>query len=88
MTSFVPAAKKIQNAIVPGELQRLSVGHQLARSYADSLKPPTPPPVPQIDEAAQAIAQSDRLRRRMGTLANIYAGNAAAPAVGKTTLGG
>lgn len=88
MTAFIPKAKKLQNAIVPGELQSLSVGHQLSNSYAQSLKPPTPPPVPQFDDAANAIAQSDRLRRRRGALANIYAGSAAAPAVGKTTLGG
>jgi hypothetical protein len=51
--------------------------------------PPKPaPPVPQLDEANQRIAESDRLRRRRGALANIYAGNAAAPSVGRPTLGG
>jgi hypothetical protein len=47
-----------------------------------------PPPVPQLDTATQRIAESDRLRRRRGALANIYAGNAAAPSVGRPTLGG
>lgn len=88
MTAFIPKAKKLQNAIVPGELQSLSVGHQLSNSYAQSLKPPAPPPVPNYDQAANSIYQSDRLRRRRGALANIYAGNAASPVVGKTTLGG
>lgn len=50
--------------------------------------PPPAPGVPQIDEAASRIAESDRLKRRRGALANIYAGNAARPAVGKPTLGG
>jgi len=89
MTTFIPAAKKIQNAIVPGELQKLSVGHQLANSYAASLKPPTPPGTPQIDEAQQSIDEADRLRRRRGVYANIFAGSGAgAPSVGKATLGG
>lgn len=89
MTAFVPAAKRIQNAILPGELQKLSLGHQLANSYAASLKPPPAPAAPTIDQAQQSIDESDRLRRRRGVYANIFAGGgAAAPAVGKATLGG
>lgn len=59
---------------------------------AGGLAPAPPPPaplVPTIDDANQRIAQSDRLRKRQGALANIYAGsNGAAPSVGKATLGG
>lgn len=51
--------------------------------------PQKPPPgVPQIDEAAARVSETDRLKRRRGALANIYAGNAASPTVGKATLGG
>lgn len=88
MTAFVPKAKSFQRSILPKELANLSVGHQLADSYAESMKPPKPPAVPQFDEASQRIQESDRLRRRRGALANIFAGNAGAPTVGKATLGG
>lgn len=88
MTAFVPKARSLQRSILPKELANLSVGHQLSDSYRDSLKPPTPAPVPQFDDAQKKIQESDRLRRRRGALANIHAGNAAAPTVGKATLGG
>lgn len=88
MTAFIPKARSLQSKILPKELANLSAGHQASDSYAKSLKPPPAPPVPQLDEANQRIAESDRLRRRRGALANIYAGNAAAPSVGRPTLGG
>jgi Mrp family chromosome partitioning ATPase len=50
--------------------------------------PKPPPPPPTIDEAARTIQQTDRLRRRRGVMANVYAANSAPPATGKTTLGG
>lgn len=52
----------------------------------DPLKPVPGPPT--IDEAQRNIDESDRLRKRRGLYANIFAGNAASPVVGKTTLGG
>jgi len=36
--------------------------------------PEAPPPPPTIDEAAQKSEESDRLRRRKGRLATIFAG--------------
>lgn len=49
------------------------------------IKPPkAPPPPPQVDEAAQTIQKTDRLRRRLGVRANVFAG--ATP--GKQLLGG
>jgi len=88
MTAFIPKARSLQRAILPKEIAKLSVGHQASDSYAASLKPPAPPQVPQIDEAASRIAADDRLKRRRGALANIFAGNASRPTVGKPTLGG
>jgi hypothetical protein len=88
MTAFIPKARSLQNKILPKELAKLSAGHQASDSYAKSLKPPPVPQTPTIDEAASRLAQDDRLKRRRGALANIFAGNAAAPTVGKPTLGG
>ena len=88
MTAFIPKARSLQSSILPKELAKLSVGHQASDSYAQSLKPPPIPQTPQIDEAAARIGQDDRLKRRRGALANIFAGNAARPTVGKPTLGG
>ncbi|MFT3906829.1 MAG: hypothetical protein QM718_11035 [Steroidobacteraceae bacterium] len=43
--------------------------------------------VPLVDDTAQAQAETDRLRRRRGTLANIFAGSSSgSPSVGTTTL--
>jgi hypothetical protein len=55
-------------------------------------KPPTPPQVPNPNDAANAAqAQTDAMRMRRGVLANIYAGGMAggggAPVTGKTQLG-
>lgn len=67
-----------------------------ARSLVDPggavLKDPNaikaPPGAPTIDEARQAIDESDRLRKRRGVYANIFAGAAGMPTVSKSTLGG
>jgi len=57
-----------------------------AKQLADSLKAPG---APTIDEAAKDQQALDRIRRRRGVLANIYAGNTSStPQVGNTTLGG
>jgi hypothetical protein len=51
-------------------------------------KDKTPKP-PTVDEARVQRQETDRIRRRRGTLANIQAGDAAAPTVGtKVLLGG
>lgn len=52
--------------------------------------PPPPPPPPTIDEAARSSEEADRLRRRKGRLATIFAGQkggGAAP-VSTSTLTG
>jgi hypothetical protein len=45
--------------------------------------PKPPPPPPTVDEAADRIQKTDRMRKRLGQRANIFAG-----APGKQTLGG
>lgn len=64
--------------------------HAGSKLAADKLTPKMPkaPQVPQVDTAQQMIQETDRLKRRKGVMANIYAGNAAAPTTGKQTLGG
>lgn len=53
---------------------------------------PAPPPAPTIDDAAQNRDGLDRIRKRKGVLANIFAGaqqgSTQSPAVGVKTLGG
>lgn len=51
-------------------------------------EPGAPPPAPTIDDAQIAASRSDRLRRRRGMLANIYAGSSASstPSVAVKTL--
>lgn len=52
---------------------------------------PKIPKAPTIDTAAQNQQETDRIARRRGVLANIFAGGGtggAAPSVGKATLGG
>lgn len=51
--------------------------------------PPLPPPPPTIDEAARASEDADKLRRRKGRLATIFAGQGTrvAPVATKTLTG-
>jgi hypothetical protein len=51
--------------------------------------PPTPPGVPNPNDAANAAqSQTDAMRMRRGLLSNIYAGSQnQAPVVGKSALG-
>jgi hypothetical protein len=51
--------------------------------------PPAPPPPPTIDEAVSRSEESDKLRRRRGRLATIFAGQrgGAAPVQQKTLTG-
>lgn len=46
---------------------------------AQPAPPPPPPPPPTIDEAAMRSEEADKLRRRRGRLASIFAGNAGGP---------
>lgn len=53
--------------------------------------PAPPPPPPTIDEAARDAEEADKLRRRKGRLATIFAGkmkNLAAPQTTQKTLTG
>jgi len=73
--------------LIPGyhPYRRLKAAGESIHNFTNPKAPPGPPT---IDEAQQSLAESDRLRRRRGVYANIFAGNAAAPVVGKATLGG
>lgn len=87
MGSFVDSLPTKPKDMIPGyhPYRRLKSGGKAVHDYTN---PKAPPPPPTIDEAAMRLQGDDRLRRRRGALANIYAGNAARPAVGKPTLGG
>jgi hypothetical protein len=81
-----PAGKLLANV---AEGKPTNVGSVLDPAGAFMKQKEKPlPGVPTIDEAAAQLQSDDRLRRRRGALANIYAGNAARPQVGKPTLGG
>jgi hypothetical protein len=95
MTNFSPTNFKKQT------LRSLNPIHNVANIFnpnrafkeaAGGLAPdplPTPPGTPTVDEAQRNIDESDRLRRRRGVYANIFAGSGAGtPSVGKATLGG
>jgi len=92
--AFIPAlftaAGLSPAAAAVGTTAFAASGAKLLQSGVKKLVPQIKPPpgAPQIDEAAQEVQASDRLRRRRGVYANIFAGNSAPPAVGKTTLGG
>lgn len=65
-----------------------------SRATSDALgltKPEIPevPGVPTIDDAKIQQQESDRIRKRKGLLANVFAGNTSAPSVGtKSLMGG
>lgn len=85
MSSVIKPIRKLQDKTTPGFLkptQQLDLGRQ-AQALANPKLPELPniPTPPTIDQAQQNRDQQDRLRRRRGVLANIYAG-------GKTSLGG
>lgn len=50
---------------------------------------PPPPPPPTVDEAARSSEEADKLRRRRGRLASIFAGRqgGAAPVAQKSLTG-
>lgn len=89
--SFAPFLHKVAGVADPlsrVDNGKLDLGYDLFKPKT----PPTPPGVPNPNDAANA-AQSltDSMRMRRGMLANIYAGNqtgpASQPVTGKTQLG-
>lgn len=86
MTGFTPIAN-IRKKITPKEIYKGEASHY----YKDALTPQAPeapPAAPTIDDAAKQRDTVDRLRRRRGVYANIFAGAASANQAGKATLGG
>ncbi len=52
-------------------------------------KKPKPASTPTMDDAAQRLAQADRIQRRRGVLATLFGGQSnSAPSVGTKTLTG
>ena len=86
--SFAPTLHKIAGFVDPAS--RLFGGKaDLAYDLFKPKTPPTPPGVPNPNDAANAAqSTTDAMRMRRGLLSNIYAGNSnQAPVVGKSTLG-
>lgn len=86
--SFAPALHKIAGIVDP--VSRLDGGKlDLGYDAFGPKTPPTPPGVPNPNDAANAAqTQNDAMRMRRGMLSNIYAGATnSAPVVGKATLG-
>jgi hypothetical protein len=86
--SFAPALHKVASFVDP--LSRVDGGKaDLGWDLFAPKTPPTPPGVPNPNDAANAAQQTtDAMRMRRGMLANIYAGaGTSAPVVGKTVLG-
>lgn len=52
----------------------------------DSPKMPEQPQVPQIDDANKNLNEADRIRKRRGVLANIFAGSSTGGTVGTKQL--
>jgi hypothetical protein len=84
--SFAPALHKIAGVVDP--LSRVK-GFDLGYDAFGPKTPPTPPGVPNPNDAMNAAqATTDQMRMRRGLLANIYAGAGnQQPVTGKTTLG-
>lgn len=81
MTGFIKAGRNI----MPPSMKLLGINKKPEVAIADAFKPQmpeAPPPAPTIDDAAQQRDSVDRLRKRRGVLANIFAGG------GSSTLGG
>jgi hypothetical protein len=84
--SFAPTLHKIAGFADPlSRVKGMDIGYDLFGPKT----PPSPPGVPNPNDAMQAAqATTDQMRQRRGLLANIYAGNQASqPVSGKTQLG-
>lgn len=91
MTFYVPAKRKLLGKVSPKELNDVNVGYQIGKSTEPPKMPDIPetPAAPTVDTAQQNRDQQDRLRRRRGVLANIYAGQGTGSGgSGATQLGG
>jgi hypothetical protein len=75
---YIPAKRKLTHKIIPHELGlsgKYNLGYQMGAASDPKLPDiPETPAAPTIDTAQQDRSQQDRLRRRRGVLANIYAG--------------
>lgn len=86
--SFAPFLHKVAGVVDP--VSRLDGGKlDLGYDAFGPKTPPTPPGVPNPNDAANAAqSQTDAMRMRRGMLANIYAGAGnQTPVAGKTVLG-
>lgn len=89
MSSTIKPIRKLQDKTTPKFLKfthKYDVGRSLT---PDMPELPDAPRAPTIDDAAQNRDMQDRIRRRRGVLANIFAGNAtgSGPSGGNSTLG-
>jgi len=85
---FIPGKRKLAEKILPKEGLQLDAGYQIGKGLAPPKMPeiPAAPAPPTLDDAQSNRDQQDRLRRRRGVHANIYAGATGGGA--KSTLGG
>jgi hypothetical protein len=91
MSGFIKPLNRVARRAEPlhGELDpAVRAPRDLKSTFQPNLNVPDMPAAPTIDEATRSRQDTDRLRRRRGVYANIFAGAAAAPSVGKPTLGG
>lgn len=90
MSNYIPGKRKLFRKVVPHELlaSKINAGYEIGKGMAPPELPAMPeiPAAPTIDDAQKNRNQQDRLRRRRGVLANIYAGASGGGA--KATLGG
>jgi hypothetical protein len=86
VSNFIPGKRKLLNKIAPGGtggkiLRGHDVGYHIGNGLSNAMTPKMPdveiPAAPTIDDAQRNRDQQDRLRRRRGVLANIYAGGGA-----------
>lgn len=92
MSYYIPAKRKLTHKIIPHELGlsgKYNLGYQIGAASDPKIpKIPDTPAAPTIDTAQQERSQQDRLRRRRGVLANIYAGQSTGSGSGgKAQLG-
>jgi hypothetical protein len=86
--SFLTTFAKHHDPVAKVAVEHDPLTRTLANAFA-SKKPPPPPGVPNINDAANAAqSDTDALRARRGLLANIYAGASnTQPVTGKSALG-
>jgi hypothetical protein len=84
LSSLSSFSHKAAEATIPGA-NKLDLAWNLVKPKA----PPTPPGVPNPNDAANAAqTTTDQMRQRRGLLANIYAGaQNQTPVTGKVSLG-